>query len=78
LIGVEKMNQSKAQFLAPVAQDSAQYQERLNVFNQVADPRLFQEATADDVAKMKARMSEAERADFGRRVQLLKKMGLTQ
>lgn len=78
LIGVEKMNQSKAQFLAPVAQDSAKYQERLNVFNQVADPRLFQEATPDDVAKMKARMSEAERADFGRRVKLLKQMGLTQ
>ena len=78
LIGVEKMNQSKAQFLAPVAQDSAQYQERLNVFNQVADPRLFQEATAEDVAKMKARMSKAEQADFGRRVQLLKQMGLTQ
>jgi hypothetical protein len=78
LIGVEKMNQSKARFLSPVAQDSAQYQERLNVFNQVADPRLFQEATAEDVAKMKARMSEAERADFGRRVKLLKQMGLTQ
>ena len=78
MIGIEKMNQSKAQFLSPVAQDSAKYQERLNVFNQVADPRLFQEATAEDVAKMKARMSNAEKADFGRRVQLLKQMGLTQ
>jgi hypothetical protein len=78
MIGIEKMNQSKAQFLSPVAQDSAKYQERLNVFNQVADPRLFQEATAEDVAKMKARMSKAEQADFGRRVQLLKQMGLTQ
>lgn len=78
LIGVEKMNQAKASFLAPVAQDSAKYQEKLNVFNQVADPRLFQEATPEDVAKMKARMSKAEIADFGRRVQLLKQMGLTQ
>jgi hypothetical protein len=48
------------------------------VFNQVADPRLFQEATPEDVARMKARMSKAEQADFGRRVQLLKQMGLTQ
>jgi hypothetical protein len=78
MIGIEKMNQAKAQFLAPVAQDSAKYQEKLNVFNQVADPRLFQEATPEDVAKMKARMSQAEKADFGRRVQLLKQMGLTQ
>lgn len=78
MIGIEKMNQSKAQFLSPVAQDSAKYQERLNVFNQVADPRLFQEATPEDVARMKARMSKAEQADFGRRVQLLKQMGLTQ
>ena len=78
MIGIEKMNQAKAAFLAPVAQDSAKYQEKLNVFNQVADPRLFQEATPEDVARMKARMSEAEIKDFGRRVQLLKQMGLTQ
>ena len=78
LIGVEKMNQAKAAFLSPVAQDSAKYQEKLNVFNQVADPRLFQEATPEDVARMKARMSKTEIADFGRRVQLLKQMGLTQ
>jgi len=78
MIGIEKMNQAKAAFLSPVAQDSAKYQEKLNVFNQVADPRLFQEATAEDVARMKARMSKAEIADFGNRVKLLKQMGLTQ
>lgn len=78
MIGIEKMNQAKAAFLAPVAQDASKYQEKLNVFNQVADPRLFQEATPEDVARMKARMSKAEIADFGRRVQLLKQMGLTQ
>jgi len=78
MIGIEKMSQAKAAFLSPVAQDSAKYQEKLNVFNQVADPRLFQEATPEDVARMKARMSKAEIADFGRRVQLLKQMGLTQ
>lgn len=78
LIGVEKMNQAKAMFLAPVAQDPVKYQEKLTVFNQVADPRLFQESTPEDVAKMKARMSPAEIADFGRRVKLLKEMGLVQ
>lgn len=78
MIGIEKMNQAKAAFLAPVAQDSAKYQEKLNVFNQVADPRLFQEATPEDVARMKARMSKAEIADFSNRVKLLKQMGLTQ
>jgi hypothetical protein len=78
MIGIEKMNQAKAAFLSPVAQDSAKYQEKLNVFNQVADPRLFQEATPEDVARMKARMSRAEIADFGNRVKLLKQMGLTQ
>lgn len=78
MIGIEKMNQAKAAFLSPVAQDAGKYQEKLNVFNQVADPRLFQEASAEDVARMKARMSEAEKADFGRRVKLLKQMGLTQ
>ena len=78
MIGIEKMNQAKAAFLSPVAQDAGKYQEKLNVFNQVADPRLFQEATPEDVARMKARMSDAEKADFGRRVKLLKQMGLTQ
>ena len=78
MIGIEKMNQAKAAFLSPVAQDSAAYQQKLNVFNQVADPRLFQEATPEDVARMKARMSRAEIADFGNRVKLLKQMGLTQ
>jgi len=78
MIGIEKMNQAKAAFLSPVAQDSAKYQEKLNVFNQVADPRLFQEATPEDVARMKARMSKAEISDFGNRVKLLKQMGLTQ
>lgn len=78
MIGIEKMAQAKANFLAPVSGDQAQYQERLQVFNQVADPRLFQESTPEDVAKMKARMSQAEIADFGRRVKLLKQMGLVQ
>lgn len=78
LIGIEKMNIAKASFLGNVANDPAKYQERLNVFNQVADPRLFQESTPDEVAKMKASMSKAEIAEFGRRVQLLKQMGLAQ
>lgn len=78
MIGIEKMAQAKANFLAPVSGDQAQYQERLQVFNQVADPRLFQESTPEDVAKMKARMSKAEIEDFGRRVKLLKQMGLVQ
>lgn len=78
MIGIEKLAQAKAQFLAPVAGDQAKYQERLQVFNQVADPRLFQESTPEDVAKMKARMSPNEIKDFGRRVKLLKEMGLVQ
>lgn len=78
MIGIEKMAQAKAQFLGPVSGDQAKYQERLAVFNQVADPRLFQESTPEDVAKMKARMSPAEIRDFGNRVKLLKQMGLTQ
>lgn len=76
MIGIEKMAQAKAQFLGPVSGDQAKYQERLAVFNQVADPRLFQESTPEDVAKMKARMSPDEIRDFGNRVKLLKQMGL--
>lgn len=76
LIGVEKMNQAKAEYLSPVAGDQAKYQERLQMFNRIADPRLFQEASPEDVAKMKARMSKAEIEDFSRRVLLLKQMGL--
>lgn len=76
LIGIEKLKQSRANFLQPYAADAAQYQQKATQFNQVADPRLFQESTAADVAKMKAAMTPAERAEFGRKVQLARQLGI--
>lgn len=76
LIGIEKLKQARSNFLQPVAADAAQYQQKAAQFNQVADPRLFQEATPEDVAKMKAAMSPAERQAFGEKVRLARQLGI--
>jgi hypothetical protein len=76
LIGIEKLKQARSNFLQPFAADAAQYQQKASQFNQVADPRLFQEANAEDVAKMKAAMSPAERQAFGEKVRLARQLGV--
>ena len=76
LIGMEKMKEAKARFLQPYTQNAAQYQQAMQNFNQVADPRLFQEMTPAEVAKLKASMSEAERAELGQRVRMAKQLGI--
>lgn len=76
LIGLEKMKEAKARFLQPYSQNAAQYQQAMQNFNLVADPRLFQEMTPTEVAKLKASMSEAERNQLTERVRLARQLGI--
>lgn len=76
LIGMEKMKEAKARYLQPYSQNAPQYQQAMQSFNQVADPRLFQEMSAAEVAKLKASMSEAERAELGQRIRMAKQLGI--
>lgn len=76
LIGMEKMKEAKARYLQPYSQNATQYQQAMQNFNQVADPRLFQEMTAEEVSKLKASMSEAQRAELSQRIKMAKQLGI--
>lgn len=76
LIGLERMKQSKSQFLAPYANDAAKYIEVKQNFDRYADPRFFQEASPEEVAKMKAAMSPKEREEFLNKLQRARQLGI--
>jgi hypothetical protein len=76
MIGIENMKVAKANYLTPVQNDATQYGQRQLQFNQIADPRIFQEMTAQDVAKLKASMSPAEQAELTRKIRLARQMGI--
>ena len=76
LIGLERMKQSKAQFLAPYANDASKYAEVKQNFDRYADPRMFQEASPEEVAKMKAAMSPKEREEFAKKVKMARQLGI--
>lgn len=78
MIGIENMNVAKEKFLAPSTNDANQYMQRKLQFNQVADPRLFQEMSAEDVSKLKASMSPAERAEMSKKIQMARQLGIIQ
>lgn len=76
MIGIENMKVAKANYLTPVQNDSTQYGQRKLQFDQIADPRIFQEMTAQDVAKLKTSMSAAEQAELTRKIRLARQMGI--
>jgi hypothetical protein len=76
MIGIENMKIAKSNYLTPVQGDATQYGQRQLQFNQIADPRIFQEMTAQDVAKLKASMSAAEQAELTRKIRLARQMGI--
>ncbi len=76
MIGIENMKIARAGYLTPVINDATQYSQRQLQFNQIADPRIFQEMTAQDVAKLKASMSAAEQAELTRKIRLARQMGI--
>lgn len=76
LIGMEKMKEAKARYLQPFSQNAAQYQQAMQNFNQVADPRLFQEMSPQEVAKLKASMSDDQRAELSQRIKMARQLGI--
>jgi hypothetical protein len=76
MIGMEKLKEAKASFLAPVANDSVAYQKRLGQFNLVNDYRIFQESTPEQVKKLKESMSQKEQNDISGKIKLARQMGL--
>jgi hypothetical protein len=76
MIGIENMKIARGNYLTPVQNDATQYGQRKLQFDQIADPRIFQEMTAQDVAKLKASMSAAEQAELTRKIRLARQMGI--
>ena len=78
LIGLEKLKTAKYNFLAPVKDDAIQYQQKLQQFNSVADPRIFQEMTSAEVKKLKSSMSAAAQKELGDKIRAAKQLGIIQ
>ena len=76
LIGVEKMNQAKAGYMAQFAKNPDVYNEKLQLFNKIADPRLFQEMSAAEVAQLKRSMSDSEKKDLSQKIMQAKMLGI--
>ena len=76
LIGMENMKSAKAQYLGQYRSDPNAYIQKLAEFNDVADSRLFQEMTREEVAKLKASMSESEQKVMINKIRKAKQMGV--
>ena len=76
LIGMEKMKVAKSNFVQPFVGNAQEYQKKAAQFNQIADPRLFQEMKPEDVVKLRKSMSPAEQADLSRKIKLAKELGV--
>lgn len=76
LLGMENMKVARAQYLTPVQNDAAQYMQRKQNFDAISDPRLFQESTPEDIAKLKQSMSQAEQDEITRKVRLARQLGI--
>ena len=76
LIGMENMKAAKAEYLGQYRSDPNAYIQKLAEFNNVADSRLFQEMTREEVAKLKASMSESEQKAMIDKIRKAKQMGV--
>jgi hypothetical protein len=76
MIGIDNMKLARQNFLAPVQNDATKYGQRMLQFNTIADPRLFQEMSRDEVQKLFNSMSPAARAELTNKVRTAKQLGI--
>jgi len=76
LIGMEKMKEAKARYLQPYSQNAAQYQQEMQKFSQISDPRLFQEMSETEAKKLWESMSSAEKSSIIRMQKQARQMGV--
>jgi hypothetical protein len=72
MIGAERLNEKRAEYLGQFRNDPLKYQEKAQLFNQVADPRIFQEMSPEQVAKLKASMSKKDIEEMTKKIQTAK------
>jgi hypothetical protein len=76
LMSIEKLAQAKSKFLAPFSTNAAQYAVKTQQFNQINDPRIFQEMSREEVAKLKASLSPAQYQELSNKIKLAKQLGV--
>jgi hypothetical protein len=76
MIGAERLNEKRAEYLGQFRNDPVKYQEKSQLFNKFADPRIFQEMSPEQVAKLKASMSKQDIADMSKKIQEAKMLGI--
>lgn len=76
MIGVERLKEKRAEYLGQFRNDPVKYQEKSQLFNKIADPRIFQEMSPEQVAKLKASMSKQDIADMSKKIQEAKMLGI--
>ena len=76
LIAGERLKQKKAEFLAPYANDPLTLQKKSLEFAKVADPRLLQEMSPEQVRSLKQSMTPDERKEFAEKLAEARRLGL--
>ena len=76
MIGMERMNQAKYNFLSSAQTNPQEYANRLAQFNKVNDFRIFQESTPEQVRALKSSMSINEQKIMGEKIKLARSLGL--
>ena len=76
LLGVEKLKQARYDYLKPFVNDPIKYNEKSAQFAKFADYRLFQEMTAQEVAKLKQSMSPAQQKEVSDKIREAKMLGI--
>ena len=78
LIGLEDFKSSKANFLSQYQNDPTTYGQKLMQFNNAADPRFFQQMTAEEAQQMLKSMTPAELQALRQKKAMAKQLGIIQ
>jgi len=78
LIGLEDFKSAKANFLSQYQNDPTAYGQKLMQFNNAADPRFFQQMTAEEAQQMLKSMTPAELQALRQKKAMAKQLGIIQ
>jgi hypothetical protein len=76
LIGVEKMNTARFNYLMPFREDPSTYQQKMAEFTPLMDSRLYQEISPAEFKKLVNSMSAADKADINSKIKLGIRLGV--
>lgn len=76
LSGIENMKIARAGYLNQFKDNGMRYQEELTRFNQISDPRLFQEMTQKESKELWNSLSKSEQQDLLRSRNMARSMGV--